>query len=100
MNQFTVIANTLSPVLYINFGDINSVRLFSELINGDSSQNTVKHLQTASQDFKDRLHLLDVIGERAYEVKKYFAQIPTGQHYLFLPGKIEDCIQIYIHTRT
>lgn len=99
MNQFTVIANTLSPVLYINFGDINSVRLFSELINCDPSQNTVNYLQTASQDFKDRLHLLDVIGERAYEVKKYFAQIPTGQHYFFLPGRIEDCIQIYIHAK-
>lgn len=99
MNQFTVIANTPSPALYINFGNINSVRLFSELINGDPCQDNVKYLQTATQAFKDRLQLLDKLGERFYEMKQFFSQIPTNQHFLFLPGRIEDRIQIYLHTK-
>lgn len=55
MNQFTIIANMQSPALYINFGNTASVRLFSELINGNPDQDNVKYLQTATQAFKDRL---------------------------------------------
>lgn len=99
MNQFTVIANMQSPALYINFGNTASVRLFSELINGDPDQDNVKYLQTATQAFKDRLYLLDKLGERFYEMKQFFAQIPTGQHYLFLPGRIEDRILIYLYIK-
>ena len=99
MTQFTVIANTASPILYLGIGNRASTRLFSKLINGDPDQATVKYLQTASQDFKNRLHILDEIGERVYEIKQFFSQIPTGQHFLFLPGRIEDRIQIYFYTK-
>lgn len=99
MTQFTIIANTKSSVLYLDIGNKAITRLFAELINGDPDADTVKHLQTASQELKDRLPLLDAIGERAYELKRFFDDIPTGQHYLFLPGHIEDCIQIYLYTK-
>lgn len=99
MPQFTIIANTASPVLYLGIGNKATTRLFSELINGNPCQDTVKYLQTATQGFKDRLHLLDKIGERVYEMKQFFKQIPTGQHFLLLPGRIEDRIQIYLYTK-
>ena len=99
MSQFTVVANTTSHVLYINIGNINAVKLFAELINGNSNECTVKHLQTASLEFKERLQLLDNIGERVYKMKQFFNEIPTGQHFLFLPGRIEDQIQLFQHKK-
>ena len=99
MPQYTVIANTPNSILYLSIGNKATTRLFAELINGNPDQDSVKHLQTASQAFKDRIPLLDVIGERAYKLKEFFNGIPTGQHFLFLPGRIEDRIQIYLHTK-
>ncbi|WP_155808892.1 hypothetical protein [Xylanibacter brevis] len=64
MNHFTVIANTTSSVLYLDIGNKATTRLFAELINGNPEADTVKYLQTVSQELKDRLHLLDAIGER------------------------------------
>ncbi len=99
MPQFTVIANTANPVLYLSIGNKATTRLFAKLINGDPEQDSVKYLQTATQEFKDRLPLLDDIGEKVYELKKFFYEIPTGQHYYFLPGRIEDRILIYLRTK-
>ena len=99
MSQFTVVANTSSHVLYLDIGNIAAIKLFAELINGNSNECTVKRLQTASLEFKERLQLLDKIGERVYKMKQFFNEIPTGQHYLFLPGRVEDQIQIYLYTR-
>ena len=99
MPQFTVIANTSSHVLYINNGNMTAIKLFAELVNGNPNEYTVKRLQVSSQEFKERLQLFDNIGERFYKMKKFFNQIPTGQHYLFLPGCIKDQIQIYLHTK-
>ena len=99
MSQFTVVANTASHVLYLDIGNIAAIKLFAELINGNSNECIVKHLQTASLEFKERLQLLDKIGERVYKMKQFFNEIPTGQHYLFLPGRVEDQIQIYLYTK-
>ena len=99
MSQFTVVANTSSHVLYLDIGNIAAIKLFAELINGNSNECIVKHLQTASLEFKERLQLLDKIGERVYKMKLFFNEIPTGQHYLFLPGRVEDQIQIYLYTK-
>lgn len=99
MTQFTIIANTSSPVLYLGIGNIATTQLFAELINGDPQQDIVKHLQIATPEFKERLSLLDKIGERIYEMKKYFNDIPTGQHFFFLPTRIEDRIQIYLYAK-
>ena len=99
MTQFTVIANISSPVLHLGIGNKATSRLFAELIHGNPDAYTIKNLQTASQELKDRLSLLDVIGERTYKLKEFFDDIPTGQHFLFLPGHIEDRIQIYFYTK-
>lgn len=77
--------------LYWNWQKADT-RLFAELINGNPNEEIVKSLQTASKEFKERLPLLDIIGERVYPLKQFFNQIPTGQHYWFLPGRIEDRI--------
>ena len=71
MSQFTVVANTSSHVLYLDIGNIAAIKLFAELINGNSNECTVKHLQTASLEFKERLQLLDKIGERVYKMKRF-----------------------------
>ena len=86
-------------MLYLDIGNIAAIKLFAELINGNSNECIVKHLQTASLEFKERLQLLDKIGERVYKMKLFFNEIPTGQHYLFLPGRVEDQIQIYLYTK-
>ena len=96
MPQFTIITNTSTSVLYIGIGTKADTSLFAELINGNPNEEIVKSLQTASKEFKKRLHLLDIIGERTYPLKQFFNHIPTGQHYWFLPGRIEDRIQIYL----
>lgn len=99
MPQFTVIANTSSQVLYLDIGNMAVFKLFAELINGNSKECTINYLQTASLEFKERLQLLDNIGERVYKMKQFFNEIPTGQHYFFLPGRIEDQIQLFLHKK-
>ena len=53
MTHFTVIANTTSSVLYLDIGNKATTRLFAELINGNPEADTVKYLQTASQEPQD-----------------------------------------------
>ena len=99
MKQFTIITNTPSSVLYISIDSKATMRLFARIINGNPDEYSVKYIQIASREFKDRLQILDEIGERAYKLKNFFNQLSTGQHYLFLPGRIEDRIQIYLYTK-
>ena len=72
MPQFTIITNTSTSVLYIGIGTKADTSLFAELINGNPNEEIVKSLQTASKEFKKRLHLLDIIGERTYPLKQFF----------------------------
>lgn len=99
MKEFTIIANISNSVLYLGIGNKTTSRLFAELINGNPNEDAVKCLQTATQEFKDRLSLLDDIGERIYGIKQFFTEIPTDQHFFFLSGHIEDSIQIYLYTK-
>lgn len=99
MPRFTIIANISSPVLHLSIGNKAATSIFAELINGNPEEDTVKYLQTANQQFKDRLQLLDVIGKQMYEMKKYFNGIPTDQHFYFLPGHISDELEIYRLTK-
>ncbi|SEV83846.1 hypothetical protein SAMN04487850_0366 [Prevotella aff. ruminicola Tc2-24] len=98
MSQFTIIANKQSPVLHIEMHDKKSVRLLAELLTGNSAATRIPRVLTVTEDFKNRFHLLDVIGERAYSAKQFFNEISFGQHFLFLPGHIDDCLLIYLHT--
>ncbi|UPS45356.1 HNH endonuclease [Prevotella sp. E15-22] len=83
----------------MDIGNIATAQLFTKLITGNPNTEKINYLQTASQELKDRLPMLDVIGERAYELRKFFNGIPTGQHFLILPERIEDRIQMYLYTK-
>ena len=99
MPRFTIVANTQKPVLYLDFQGEPSRQLFANLLTGNPKSTSVPKLLVASDEFKDRLHLLDVVGDKVYEPKAFFNDIPTGQHFLFLPGRIEDRISIYLYTK-
>lgn len=99
MLQLTVIANIPSSELHMNFDGKPATRLIAQLLSGNPNATSVPRLQVASLDFKERLPLMDVIGNRAYPLKQYFAQIPDNHHFLVLPGHIDDQIQIYQCTK-
>lgn len=99
MPKFTIIANISTPTLHLSIGNKAASSIFAELINGNPEDDTVKHLQIASQQFKERLQLLDDIGEQMFIMKRFFNDIPTDQHFLFLPGHITDELEIYQQTK-
>ena len=98
MSQYTIIANAAKAVLHIELHDQASSRLLVTLLSGNPTATRVPRAIAVTEEFKKRLQLLDVIGERSYLAKQFFNEIPTGQHILFLPGHIDDSLQIYVHT--
>ena len=60
------------------------IALFASLINGDASNLKIKEVQVMTAAFKERLKLLDVIGERSYRIKHYLEEIPEGQIFLIV----------------
>ena len=98
MYQYTIIANAPKYVLYIEMHDQLSIRLLAELLTGNPAAIQVPRAIVVTEEFKKRLQILDVIGKRSYKAKKFFNDIPTGQHILFLSGHIDDCLEIYLHT--
>jgi hypothetical protein len=98
MPKFTIITNT-STVLHLKMETGSMTRIFAELLTGNPDANEVKCLQTASQELKDRLTLFDVLKERSYKIKHFFNHIPTGQHFYFLPGHIDEQLQIFLYAR-
>ena len=95
MPQFTIIANTKPSVLYLAFHGNSSERLLAEFFTGDPEAKRVPCVQTATPKFKGRIHLLDALGETFYEPRKFFNDIPSNQHFILLPGRIDDEIQIF-----
>lgn len=91
MYKFTIISNT--SCLYLNILSVKGMRLLAELITGDHNSISASRVQTVSSEFKERLKLLDALGDSSYNVKKFFSDIPTNQHFLFISGHIEDELQ-------
>ena len=90
-NRFTIIRLSQPIILHLDFGTKpHETRLIAKLINGDPNQLTFSKTQVMSEAFKTRIPLLDVIGEKAYTIKKFFDEIPIGQKFLIVPGHIED----------
>lgn len=94
MPQFTIIANTKPSVLYLAFHGKSSERLLAEFFTGDPEAKRVHFIQTATPEFKERIHLLETLGESFYEPRKFFNDIPSNQHFILLPGRIGDEVQI------
>lgn len=99
MFQYTIIANTQRAVLYLSFQSEMDARLIAELFTGNPETTLKPQLYVATAEFKGRLHLLDELGESFYEPKRFFNDIPTNHHFLFLSGHIDDKIQIYLYTK-
>lgn len=96
MPQFTFIANTASHVLLINQADERFCRLLAEFLTGNPDTELTRQTLIASKEMKGRLHLFDTLGERAYSLKHFFSQIPTNHHFLFIQGRCDDRLQIFL----
>lgn len=94
MLQFTIIANIRPSVIHVAFQGKEETRLIAELFTGSPEAKEIPCFQLASTEFKERIHLLDCMGDSFYEPRKFFNDIPTNQHFILLPGRIDDEIQI------
>lgn len=94
MLKFTIITNT-AAVCHLKMEVGPMTRIFAELFTGDPNEIEIKNLQTATHEMKNRLGLFDVLKGLSYKPKHFFDQIPTGQHFFFLPGHIDEQLQIY-----
>lgn len=91
MIRFTFFRLASPSVLHMDFAqEQKEIALFASLINGDASNLKIKEVQVMTAAFKERLKLLDVIGERSYRIKHYLEEIPEGQIFLIVAGHIED----------
>ena len=96
MNRFTIIRLQEPSVLHFDYANrAREIKLVAELINGDATNTVVENPQMMTANLKDRLCVLDKIGEKSYNVKKFFQEIPNGQYFLFLSSHIEDEFLIY-----
>jgi len=68
----------------LDFQGEPSRQLFANLLTGNPKSTSVPKLLVASAEFKDRLQLLDVVGDKVYEAKAFFNDIPTGEQFLFI----------------
>lgn len=96
MYNYTIIANTQRAALFVTFQKKKDARLIAELLTGNPDATTIPRVLTASTEFRQRLGLLDDFGKSCYEPKRFFNEIPENQHFLFLPGLIDDRIQIFL----
>ena len=99
MQHLTVIANTQLKVLHISFQEGPIGRLFVEFFTGKPGSKRVPLLQEATVALKKRLSLFDPIGPGAFKLKQFVNQIPDKQHFLVLPGHVDDVLQLYLWTK-
>ena len=94
MLQFTIIANTTTPVLYMECQE-DAIKLIIELFTGNPNGKVHTVELAASSILKERLNLLDNFGEKSYKLKSFIKSIPTDHHFILLPGRVDDRIQLY-----
>lgn len=94
MPQFTVIANTNPSILYLAYYKVQDTRLIFELFTGNPETTNIIGVHEVTTDFKQRIHLLDPLGESFYEPRKFFNDIPINHHFIILSGHIKDVFRI------
>lgn len=94
MREFTIISNSSDTVLYMKVQDKSSFHIIAELFTGEPDSSKIPSIQTASAEFKNRLHLLDIMGQSSYVPKKFLNDIPNNQCFLLRPGHIDDILII------
>ena len=98
MFRFTFFRLTSPPVLHMDFArKQKEIALFASLINGDANNLEIKEVQVMTAAFKERLKLLDVLGERSYRIKHYLEEIPEGQRFLIVAKHIEDELEYHLY---
>lgn len=98
MIRFTFFRLASPSVLHFDFvRKHKEIALFASLINGDANNLDIKKVQLMTEDFKARIKLLDVVGERSYRTKHYLEEIPVGQQFLVVPGHIEDELEFHLY---
>lgn len=89
MIRFTIFRLASPPILHMDFARRQKeIAIFASLINGDANNWEIKKKQIMTDAFKERLKLLDVIGDRSYRIKHFLEEIPEGQQFLVVPGHI------------
>ena len=98
MLRFTFFRLASPSVLHIDFAQKRKeIALFASLINGDEHNRDIKKVHVMTDAFKERINLLDVVGERSYRIKHFLEEIPVGQQFLIVPGHIEDEIEFHLY---
>ena len=95
MHELTIISNSSDKVLYLSVQHKSDFCLIAELFTGDPTSTKIPCIQTASAAFKERLHLLDVMGESSFKPREFFDSIPVNQRFLLILGHVDDRIKIY-----
>ena len=91
MFRFTIFKVLQPYILHLNFARRKQeIALFAKFFTGEDSATELKCVQIMTHSFKERLSTLDVIGERAYLIKKFFEEIPIGQKFLNIKGHLDD----------
>lgn len=98
MQQYTIIANVKDSVMFIESRSKYDNQLLAEILTGSPNATEVKQCQVYTTEQRNRIHHIEEIAQRFYKFREYFDQIPLNQHYVFLPGHIDDCIEIYRYT--
>ena len=98
MYRFTIFRNTEPSVLYFDFTKrTKEVELVAKIFNGDASIHEMKRTQVMTPELRERIPLFGAVGDKAYNIKKFFEEIPDGQKFTVIPEHIEDEIAIHVY---
>ena len=98
MIKFTFFRLASPSVLHFNFAQSQKeISLFASLINGEATNLEIRKVQVMTDAFKERIKLLDVVGDKVYRIKQFLEEIPDGQKFLIVAGHIEDELEYHRH---
>lgn len=96
MLRFTIFRIQQPSILHIDFARrMREIALFSQVINGHAAATEIKHTQVMTAALKERIPQLNVIGERSYNIIKFFNEIPLDQKFLIIPGHLDDELECH-----
>ena len=98
MIRFTFFRLTSPSVLHFDFKRRQKeIALFASLINGDANNWEIKRVQVMTKAFKERIKILDAVGDKSYRAKHFLEEIPDGQMFLTVAGHIEDELEYHLY---
>lgn len=98
IHRFTIFSNAQPSVLHFDFAkNAKEVELVAWVFNGDASIRELKYTQVMTPALRERIPQLGVIGDKAYNIIKFFEEIPDGQKFFVIPEHIEDEIASHMY---